>query len=281
MKRYSLFMFRTVLLTSLSCSLLLSCEEPEEAIDPVASLTFDDISEETRGQFASLGFETSELAMSGENYLVGGDILVTPASFAEMLTTSDGSEGPREEQFRTRIIVDARYKTIKIRLMNEEDQRLAEGIRRAIENYNNLGLRFKLKRVPASDESAHIKINRVRNLDRDFGVIGSAFFPAPGGVPGDKIVIDRIALGSDRSNNFIEHLVTHEIGHCLGMRHSDWFDKSISCGRNGSESAGDIGAIMISGTKNRDPKSVMNSCWSGDTGGEFTALDKVAWRKVY
>ena len=280
MRHYPLSLFGTVLLTGLSC-LLLSCEEPEEAVDPTPPLTFDNVSEEVRQQFASLGFEASDLAMSGENYLVGGDILVTPASLAEMLATFEGAEGPQEEQFRTNIIVNARYKTIKIRLMNEEDKRLAEGIRRAIDNYNNLGLRFKLKRVPASDESAHIKINRVRNLDRDFGVIGSAFFPAPGGVPGDKIVIDRIALYSDRSNNFIEHLVTHEIGHCLGMRHSDWFDKRISCGRSGSESAGSIGAIMIAGTKNRDPKSIMNSCWSGNTGGEFTSLDKVAWRKVY
>ena len=38
---------------------------------------------------------------------------------------------------------------------------------------------------------------------------------------------------------------------------------------------------MVPGTKSKDLKPVMNACIPSGTDGEFSKLDKVAWRKVY
>ena len=69
---------------------------------------------------------------------------------------------------------------------------------------------------------------------------GVAGFPT-GGNPYKWI---QIFSGTDSYNtNIIEHLITHEMGHCIGMRHTDWFSRQ-SCGQSG-ENANPVGAVHI------------------------------------
>jgi hypothetical protein len=80
-----------------------------------------------------------------------------------------------------------------------------------------------------------------------------------------------------------EHVITHELGHAIGFRHSDYYNRSISCGSGGDEGAGTYGAIHISGTPTTATVggSIMNSCFRSTETGEFTSSDVTALNALY
>ena len=79
--------------------------------------------------------------------------------------------------------------------------------------------------------------------------------------------------------------MAHEIGHCIGFRHTDWFNRSISCGGfPANEGEGSIGAVHIPGTPTgADLSSFMLSCipFSQGVDRPFTTADKVALDYLY
>ena len=78
------------------------------------------------------------------------------------------------------------------------------------------------------------------------GAGGSAGFPS-GGKPYGTI---NIGTGlQSYSVDVNEHVITHELGHAIGFRHSDYYNRSISCGGGGhNEGTAGVGAILIPGT---------------------------------
>ena len=77
-------------------------------------------------------------------------------------------------------------------------------------------------------------------------------------------------------------LVLHEIGHTVGMRHSDYFDRSLSCGTGGNEGSAGVGAIYNNGTNpGFDPDSVMSSCYNANSSGVFSVFDQIALVVLY
>ena len=80
------------------------------------------------------------------------------------------------------------------------------------------------------------------------------------------------------------HVVTHEIGHTIGFRHSDYYDRSISCGGAASnEGTAGVGAILIPGTSStsKPGMSVMNSCFTASETGNWTSSDRTALAYLY
>ena len=88
-------------------------------------------------------------------------------------------------------------------------------------------------------------------------------------------------LGTDG----IATIIGHEMGHCIGMRHTDYFDRSISCGGSTSnEGASGVGANHIPGTSTGADLSGAGSWMLACTDGgnrPFTNGDKTALAYLY
>lgn len=152
--------------------------------------------------------------------------------------------------------------------------RLSQGLDAAINNFNELGLRISMARGPTTGCTANI------SADTMSGTGGSAGFPS-GGRP-----YDAIHIGAGLQNYSVDVnalVITHELGHTIGLRHSDYFDRTISCGSGGKDRAGTQGEILTPGTLSGATvrASVMDSCIRSTDTGEWTHSDRLALDFLY
>lgn len=280
-------MFKRILKSSLlflfTFAIVISCQEAEIAADqPV-------ITDEIIAQFEELGFDVSDITtrmvenpINGEsemNFVLEGDILISPEQLKGMLESDIHSHGAVEEQYRTYNLVGGLPRTIRVIGYTGGsyalDSKMRTGLQWAINNYNriNTDLNFTLT-FGTNWRSYDIVVYRVGGSGG-----GSAGFPS-GGNPYRFVQIQ--AGTSNFSTNVVEHVMTHEIGHCVGLRHTDWFNRSLSCGVGGSEGEGSVGAVYIPGTpEGFDANSVMLSCFNTGEDGEFGPFDVVALETLY
>ncbi|SCY17767.1 Dual-action HEIGH metallo-peptidase [Nonlabens sp. Hel1_33_55] len=147
----------------------------------------------------------------------------------------------------------------------------------AVDNYNRLSgvtLTFRLTFGTAYQDKDMVIYRNPSNS----GAGGSAGFPSNGRP--NKFV--QLYAGMDAyDTNVNEHVITHEIGHSIGFRHTDYFSRA-SCGDNVNEGDGGVGAIRVAGTPSGyDATSVMLSCFSSGEDGEFGSNDIIALQNMY
>jgi hypothetical protein len=216
------------------------------------------------------GFPADDIQVVGGVVYVGRDAEVSLAASREMLQAGDSSE----EQYRTNNLVNSSLTKICINGSTFTGV-FSTALDLAIQNYDEQPLSFAMARTPSSGCS--FTINAVIDPGMNGGVAG---FPS-GGLPFHTITIG--GLLSQYGIDTIEHVITHEIGHTIGFRHSDYYNRSISCGDDGDEGDAGIGANHIPGTPTTAVVggSLMNSCFRASETGEFTSSDVTALTTLY
>ncbi|WP_299120994.1 M57 family metalloprotease [uncultured Tenacibaculum sp.] len=212
---------------------------------------------------------------SRDRYLVEGDIYLSH----EQIMNFEKVGQYLGKNYRTSNLVD-RGTTINIMGYNANDgyglsSREQTALRMAVENYNELNLDIQFNLTFGTNYSPQDMLVYVDANAPGSG--GSAGFPS-NGKPYKWVEIH--GLGNF-SLDVIEHVITHEIGHSVGFRHTDWQTRQ-SCGQNVNEGQAGVGAIPIPGTTpGYDPTSLMLACFSSSSSGEFNQNDRIALNYLY
>ena len=145
----------------------------------------------------------------------------------------------------------------------------------AVNNYNRLNLSISFDLTYGTNYQNKDMV--VYYNPNETGSGGSAGFPSSGN-PNKFIQIYGL---DNNSTNVNEHVITHEMGHSVGFRHTDWFSRQ-SCGQNSTEGIGSLGANPVPGTPSAyDPTSVMLACFGSNEDGEFNNNDIIALNYLY
>jgi Dual-action HEIGH metallo-peptidase len=232
----------------------------------------DEISQATLAQIASAGFSTANVQKVDEGYLVEGDIILTQSDL-EGKPTSPTLRIAEDEQYRTNNLVTGLPRAITVSSSGGVSAALSSSIDHAIARYNAQNLQITFSRVPSGGD---INVSIVNTGQ----YIASSGFPSSGGSPYGTIKYAK--KYSNYSDGFMTTVIAHEMGHCIGFRHTDYMNRSYSCGTGGNEGDGGVGAIQIPGTPSGpDAASWMLACLSATTDRPFNSNDVTALKYLY
>ncbi|MCY1019582.1 zinc-dependent metalloprotease [Pyxidicoccus sp. MSG2] len=252
-------MFKGAAVLAVSCGVLAGCGDAMSE------------NEEITANLIEAGYQADDIRVVDGNVYAGNDAHVTLEASREMISGT----GSHEQYSTTNLVGTAVTKIcVNPTAAFNSYTRLSQGLDLAIQNYNQRGLRITFQRG-GTGCTANITANA------SSGTGGSAGFPS-GGRPYGTI---NIGTGlNSYSVDVNEHVITHELGHCIGFRHSDYYNRAISCGGAASnEGTAGVGANLIPGTPSTATVggSIMNACFRSTETGEWTSSDITALNYLY
>lgn len=236
--------------------------------------TTEAVSSAALTQIKNMGFNTTNAQKIEGGYLVEGDIFIPEAELGS-IAESPEMVIANEEHYRTNNLVTRLPRTITVST-NTTQFNIVAAIDEAIRRYNALGLRLRFQRV-----SGAASINIVTFFENS-NTLGSAGFPS-GGNPFSQIRLNTRFYTPSVAVNPLATTIAHEMGHCIGFRHTDYFNRAISCGGQATnEGSAGIGAVYIPGTPTgASANSWMLACGSTTLNRPFTSADITALNFLY
>ncbi len=230
----------------------------------------------TLAKISNMGFNTQNVQRVEGGYLVEGDIILSDSDLNVSLETQALRVG-EEEQYRTSNLVNVGSgRTINVAITTSLPSSYVTALDEAIRRYNAENLLIKFRRVSSG---YNILLTKAPSGST---YLASAGFPS-GGNPYNSVKVNSDYLGTNPGTNYLATILAHEIGHCIGFRHTDYMNRAYSCGGSYyNEGASTVGAIHIPGTPTgADPNSWMLACIGTGSNRYFNANDKTALRYIY
>ncbi len=252
---------------------------------PVDDVNANALTQGEKDLIVAAGFNGNWAEKTPEGYLIEGDILLTTAQLQELVGVNPNEMVvANEEHYRTTNVVSVPgtgQRTITVRLGSGFPSYYSTGLDQALARYNNLNLRIRFQRVTSG---GNIVISG-SNLGTSGGgcILGRASGFPSGGNPSNGFTLSTSSCATAYLNtaNKADEVMAHEIGHCIGFRHTDYMNRS-SCGQNSNEGSAGVGAVWISGTPttvNGSYNSWMMACTNGNPA--FSSSDGTALNYVY
>lgn len=261
--------FLTLAALALLIAGLNSCSKNDPAVTEVEQ----GISVDLKAKIRALGFDAEDAYPTEGGYIVEGDIFLAEEDLNKPMDIQSLFVGT-EEQYHTTNLVTGLPREIKVSVASTLPTSISTATDAAIARYNAENLQLTFVRVSSG---ADIAIKKAPNGAR---YIASAGFPS-GGNPYNQVLFN--SKYSTWNANTLASIMAHEIGHCIGYRHTDYADRSFSCGGTPvNEGDGGVGAIHIPGTPTGpDAASWMLACIGNGINRPFNNNDQTALNYNY
>lgn len=208
-----------------------------------------------------MGFDVSNIRKAEGGYMVEGDIMMTDEFIHE-------NGGRKLELCYSTPLVTGLPRTIAMRAAPGLSSSWISALDLAILRYNNIGLRLRFQRVSSGG-------NIVVSPSASLPVCASSGFPS-GGNPYSSILVSTFC--NNYSTCVLAALLFHEIGHCIGVRHTDWYNPALSCG--GTPVPGPVPS-SCNNCSATDTLSIFNTCLPSTGCPVATACDIAGLRAIY
>jgi hypothetical protein len=262
---------KKILSLAVLAATLFSCQKQE------APAVNEPISQDVLAAIGKAGFSTEGVIREEGGYIVEGDIFIDDNHLRTQPQWGTLSV-PNAEQYRTTNLVTGLPRTITIRVDTKLPASYVTAADEMIRRYNAENLQLSFQRVTSGGNIVLVSGNG--------SYLASAGFPTSTGAPHGQVKINARAIGNGTTTKFIDYVATimaHEVGHCIGFRHTDYMDRSYSCGgATANEGASTVGAIHIPGTPTTaDAGSFMLACIGSGVNRPFNNNDKTALNFLY
>ncbi|MEJ8804444.1 M57 family metalloprotease [Pontibacter sp. H249] len=248
-----------------------SCQQEEEISNK------EEASQEVLTQIKTLGFNNQNVQKVEGGYVVEGDIFLSQDDLKTAHNTKALRVGEAEQYRTTNLVAVSGSRLITISMDSRLPSSYIAALDEAIARYNSEGLSITMQRVSSGGD-----IN-ITAAPRSAQYLASAGFPTSQGNPHNNIKVAERYIGKNPNTGWFATILAHEIGHCIGFRHTDYMDRSYSCGGGyTNEGASSVGAVHIPGTPTAaDPNSWMLACIGSGQNRPFNSNDKIALGYLY
>lgn len=274
----------------LTLFLFMACEQEEIRKEEIP---VNEIAQGDKDLIRALGFDISDLKDDGEFYVVENDILLRKDRLADYkpavpVVERDPTNG-RAEQARVDALISlANQRNITVfvdgTIPTGGDDDWRTEVQQAIADINAVpNSRIRMQYVTSAPADITIRDDAGALNDGSWVWTGSSWAwtwtLAQAEWPLNGNAGFQVRINNNTDNNRVmttgqkRHNIAHELGHCVGFRHTNWsgLGESTATGIVGTPNTG----------SNPDPNSVMNGGTALNSWAGFSSYDQIAFSSTY